>query len=157
MVVRKLALVSSSNSNSLVIKYNRLIESADKAYSLGLQDQASHIYLQAFDVSIQLLCSPSANRLSARRVADICNNCFDYCPILEDTDETFYLETAAEALENIIKNGQNTALRKAALHAYKIVACLACELVRFNQSIRCQVLIDHYIQVEHFHSKYLAN
>ncbi|KZN56385.1 hypothetical protein [Pseudoalteromonas luteoviolacea] len=157
MVAKKLALVSSSNSKSLVIKYNQLLECAEKAYSFGLQDKASNTYKQAFDVSIELLRSPTANKLSPKRVVEISSYRFDNCPMLEDSDEEFYLETAANALEELVRNGNNTELRKAALQAYKAIACLACELVRFNQSIRCQVLIDHYVQIEHYHSKYLAN
>ncbi|KZN28673.1 hypothetical protein N480_11310 [Pseudoalteromonas luteoviolacea S2607] len=157
MVARKLTLVSSSDSGSLVIKYNQLIERAEKAYFFGLQEKASNTYKQAFDLSIELLCSANANILSVRRVAEASSYRFDHCPVFEDAEDEFYLEVAANALEDVVRADTDIATRKAALQAYKSVACLACELVRFNQSIRCQVLIDQYVQTEMSHSKFLAN
>ncbi|MBQ4811241.1 hypothetical protein A7985_01815 [Pseudoalteromonas luteoviolacea] len=157
MVARKLTLVSSDDSESLVVKYNQLIARAEKAYFFGLQEKASNTYKQAFDLSIQLLCSPNANTVSVRRVAEVSSYRFDHCPVFDDSEEEFYLEVAANALEDLVRADRDLATRKAALQAYKSVACLACELVRFNQSMRCQLLIDQYVQIEMTHSKFLAN
>lgn len=144
----KLKLIHSAQSNSQVIKYNQLIENAERAYFFGEQEKASDGYLAAFKLSIQLLKSEYANRVSVRRVVEVCNYCFDYCPILEDTHECYFLEIAGNALETIVKNSADPILRKSALNGYKSITYLACELVRYNQSTRCQSVIDRYIYLE---------
>ncbi|AOT07815.1 hypothetical protein [Pseudoalteromonas luteoviolacea] len=157
MSAQLLTLVSSTNSDSLTIKYNRLIDSAQTAYLFGHQEKAANCYQEAFKISLKILQQPSANRVSINRIVEVCNYCFDYCPIFDDSDDFCFLEAAADTLGKLVQSQTDLKIRKKALDGLKNIACLACELVRFNQSIRCQVIIDHYVKLESTHARYLSH
>ncbi|KID57415.1 hypothetical protein JF50_09425 [Pseudoalteromonas luteoviolacea] len=157
MSAQLLTLVSSTHSPSLTIKYNRLIDSAQTAFLFGHQEKAANCYHEAFKVSLRILQQPSANRVSINRMVEVCNYCFDHCPVFDDSDDDCFLEAAADALSNIVRSQKELKIRKKALEGFRHIACLACELVRFNQSIRCQVIIDQYVRLESSHARCLSH
>ncbi|MBQ4837309.1 MULTISPECIES: hypothetical protein [Pseudoalteromonas] len=157
MSAHLLTLVSSTDTNSPAMEYNRLIDRAQSAYLFGHQEKAANCYTDAFKISLQILKQPNANKVSINRMVEICNFCFDYCPIFEDSEDYFFLEEAASVLSQIVQSQKALKIRKKALEGYKDIACLACELVRFNQSIRCQIIIDQYVQIESKLARYLSH
>ncbi|TMO69605.1 hypothetical protein CWC20_20455 [Pseudoalteromonas aurantia] len=149
----KPSLVFSTKLECQAIEYNRLLKRAESAFLVGKQQEAESLYLSAFDISLKLLQSPTANRVSIERMVEISNYCFDHCSVLCDCSEYHFLEEAGEALAALLLQSNKSELSSYLLRGYREVANLAFELVRFNQSIRAQEIVNSYIHFERIYKK----
>lgn len=152
MAYNRLKLVTSENANSTILRYENTLADAERAYMFGQQERAQTLYRSAFELSIELLNSKTANHISFQRLIDACELCFDHCPLLQDTDEHYFLEIAAEALEEIITSQANKrVVRMQALMTYSGIANLARELVCHSQSERAQSVVRCYQRLRAIH------
>lgn len=148
MANTKLRLASSKDSNSVALLYENIITKAERAYFFGQQEQVQSLYLQAFELSIQILNANKGNRISFARLINVCHDCFDLCPLSRDSDEHYFLEIAAESLATIMETRSDRKIRILALSAYSRIANLAAQLARYNQSSRAFNIVACYQRLQ---------
>jgi hypothetical protein len=146
--MNKPSLVASTQQECQAIEYNNTLKSAEAAFLIGKQQEAECQYRLAFDISLKLLQSPTANRVSIERIVEISTHCFDHCGVLCDCSEHHFLEEAGEAIAAMLLQSSASALRSHLLKGYREIANLAFELVRFNQSTRAQEIVNSYMHFE---------
>ena len=151
MTYNRLRLVASGQSDSAVVRYEKALAEAERAYMFGQQERVEVSYRAAFQLSIQLLDSSTANKISYQRLIQVCELCFDYCPLPEDSDDDFFLEDAATSLEHIINSPVRSQSRMQALMAYAYIADLARELSHYNGSRRALSIVRSYQRLRAIH------
>lgn len=124
------------------------INAAEKAYLYGQQRKAETLYLKSFELSINLLNTKNLSTQSIQRVVDSCFYCFDFCPLLEDSDEFYFLETASDSFIHIIQSNINDAIKCYTLGAFSEIAGLAEELVLFSKSMRSEIILQKYRKIK---------
>ena len=147
----RLRLVSSQETNSVALQYENIIAKAERAYLFGQQAQVQLLYRQAFGLSIKILNSSKANRVSFERLVNVCHCCFDFCPLPKDSDAHYFLEIAAASLATIVTTRADKEMRIQALSAYSSIANLAAKLVNYNHSSRAYSIVVCFQQLQDRH------
>lgn len=137
-------LAVTKNNDSLVMQYQNCVAQAEEFYFRGHWQNTRYHYYQAFDLSVKIMNSHRANRISIQRLLQACNDCLDYCPLPSEKDERLVLEDAATALESMHGRQTDSQLKTQCLRAYQKVAAMAVELARYCQSARASKIVERY-------------
>lgn len=142
---------SSCQMRKLIAQYDGFNLQAHSAYMNGRSDQTAHYYLQAFEISAELLALWVVNEESIRRCVEACLNCFEYGPHPSDVDED-YLEVTGQLLSDITQGKHEEYLKSTALEAYAEVARLAHWTTRHSSCASADAVVADFNQLWRQHA-----
>lgn len=137
-------LAVTHNKDSVVMQYQNCVAQAEEFYFRGDWQSTQAHYYRAFELSVKIMQSYRANKISIHRLLQACNDCLDYCPLPDEKDQRFILENAALVLESMYARQTDKRLKAQCLHAYQQIAAMAAELVRYSQNTKAIKLVERY-------------
>ena len=126
-------------AKTLSAQFSRALAEADDSMCHGLRARGQYYVRRAFGLSVALIKHDPDTSNAIERLLVSSRYCFDLCPMPEETDQFFPIETIGQKLKQIVlESSHPNWLRAEALIAFGEVAPYAENLVMYKNSLRAR-------------------